>query len=184
MLDGVQARAFGEHPAGEDAPDLAVERDLVDFDERVRLRLLVLRPRIADTRRHLQCAELHGFIDIDVESDDAAGDLVDASELGDRILDALRLGCGLRRRLSLARGRLGFAGQRLEIDGREIVALLDLFFERQALDTVLGRRLAKAGAQRDSSKQSFRLRSSARRNPARKCHTVVTAVAPGVFCTR
>jgi hypothetical protein len=37
----------------EDAPDLAVERDLVDFDESVGARLLPLARRIADTRRHL-----------------------------------------------------------------------------------------------------------------------------------
>jgi hypothetical protein len=36
VLDGVEAGAFGEHPAGEDAPDLAVERDLIDLDERNR----------------------------------------------------------------------------------------------------------------------------------------------------
>ena len=46
-------------------------------------------PRIADARRHLQRAELHRLVDIDVEGDDAAGDLVDAGELGDRIGDAL-----------------------------------------------------------------------------------------------
>ena len=33
VLDCVQARARREHPAGEDAADLAVERDLVDLDE-------------------------------------------------------------------------------------------------------------------------------------------------------
>ena len=85
MLDGVEARAFGKHPAGEDAPDLAVERDLVDLDEGVGLRLLFLGPRIADARRHLQCAELDRLVDIDVEGDDAAGDLVDAGELGHRV---------------------------------------------------------------------------------------------------
>jgi len=33
VLHGVKARALGEHPAGEDALDLAVELDFVHFDE-------------------------------------------------------------------------------------------------------------------------------------------------------
>ena len=69
----------------------------------------VLRPRVADARRDLQRAELHRLVDIDVEGDDAAGDLVDAGELGDRIADAL----GMRRRQAArqADGKQGGEGQ-------------------------------------------------------------------------
>ena len=80
MLDRVQARARGEHPAGEDALDLALQRDLVDLDEGVGVRRLGRRPRVADARRHLQRAELHRLVDRHVEGDDAAGDLVEAGE--------------------------------------------------------------------------------------------------------
>ena len=45
VLDGVEAGAFGKHPAGEDAADLAVERDLVDLDEGIGLRLPPLSAR-------------------------------------------------------------------------------------------------------------------------------------------
>ena len=90
MLDRVQAGAGGEHPAGEDALDLALQRHLVDLDEGVGVGRLGRRPRIADARRHLQRAELHGLVDGDVERDDAAGDLVEAGEHRGRIGDALR----------------------------------------------------------------------------------------------
>ena len=40
VLDRVQAGARGEHPAGEDALDLALQRDLVDLDEGVGVRRL------------------------------------------------------------------------------------------------------------------------------------------------
>ena len=63
MLDRVQARAGGEHPAGEDALDLALQRHLVDFDEGVGVRRLGRRARVAHARRHLQRAELHGLVD-------------------------------------------------------------------------------------------------------------------------
>ena len=63
MLDRVQAGARGEHPAGEDALDLALQRDLVDLDEGVGIRRLGRRARVADARRHLQRAELHGLVD-------------------------------------------------------------------------------------------------------------------------
>jgi hypothetical protein len=33
VLHGVKAGTVGEHPAGKDALDLAVELDLVNFDE-------------------------------------------------------------------------------------------------------------------------------------------------------
>ena len=90
MLDRVQAGARREHPAGEDALDLALQRHLVDLDEGVGVRRLGRRPRVADARRHLQRAELHRLVDRDVERDDAAGDLVEAGEHRGRIGDALR----------------------------------------------------------------------------------------------
>src|SRR2546430_1255579 len=40
VLDAVQARARGEHPAGEDALHLALQRDLLDLDEGVGVRRL------------------------------------------------------------------------------------------------------------------------------------------------
>ena len=67
VLDRVQAGARREHPAGEDALDLALQRHFVDLDEGVGLRRLGRRARIADARRHLQRAELHGLVDGDVE---------------------------------------------------------------------------------------------------------------------
>ena len=47
-------------------------------------------PRVADPRRHLQRAELHRLVDVDVEGDDAAGDLVEAGEDRDRVGDLAR----------------------------------------------------------------------------------------------
>src|SRR5579872_1683578 len=35
VLDRVETRARGKHPPGEDAPHLALQRDLVDLDETV-----------------------------------------------------------------------------------------------------------------------------------------------------
>ena len=96
MIDRVQARACGEHPAGEDPLHLAVERDLVDLDEGVGLRRFGRRARVADPRRHLQRAELHRLVDIDVERDDPAGDLVEAGEDRDRIGDPLGAAAGQR----------------------------------------------------------------------------------------
>ena len=84
----MKSRALGEHPTGEDAPDLAVQCNFVDFDEGVRLGLFGIRTGIANTRRHLKRAELHGFVDIDVERGDAAGDLVEPGEFRDRVGDA------------------------------------------------------------------------------------------------
>ncbi len=69
MFDRVQARAFSEHPAGEDAADFPVEGHFVDLDEAVGLRLQALGTADADARGDEQRAELHRLIDIDVESD-------------------------------------------------------------------------------------------------------------------
>ncbi|MBN9023987.1 MAG: leucyl/phenylalanyl-tRNA--protein transferase [Rhizobiales bacterium] len=113
VVDGVEARARGEHPAREDAPDLAVERDLVDLDEGVGQRRLGRGAAVAGPRRDLQRAELHRLVDIDVEGDDAAGDLVEPGEDGDGIGDPL----GRRRldlrvlRTRLERGQRGNGGE-------------------------------------------------------------------------
>ena len=90
MLDRVQARTRGEHPAGEDALDLALQGDLVDLEEGVGVRRLGRRARVADARRHLQRAELHRLVQRNVERDDAAGDLVEAGEHRRIVRDLLR----------------------------------------------------------------------------------------------
>ena len=67
MLDRMQARARGKHPAGEDPLDLALQSHLVDFDKGIGIRRLGRRPRIAHARRHLERAKLHGLVDRDIE---------------------------------------------------------------------------------------------------------------------
>ena len=52
MLDGVQSGALGEHPAGKHAFLLAIERGLVDLDERGRFRRLGRRARITGARSY------------------------------------------------------------------------------------------------------------------------------------
>ena len=89
MLDGVKTRALGEHPAGEDPLDLSRQLDLVDLDEGGRMRRLGRRRRIAHPRRHLQRAELDRLVDGDLEMGNAARDLVEGGEHGDRVLDRL-----------------------------------------------------------------------------------------------
>jgi hypothetical protein len=92
MLDGVKAGAFREHPACEDALLLTRELELIDFDERRRVRRLGRRPRVAHARRDLQRAELDRVIDLDFEMRDAAGNLVERGKHGDRILDRIGVG--------------------------------------------------------------------------------------------
>ena len=92
VIDGVEAGARGEHPSGENAFHLAGERDLVDLDESVGLRRFGRRPREADARRHLQRAELNRLVDIDVEGDDASGDLVEPGKHRDRVGDLFGAG--------------------------------------------------------------------------------------------
>ena len=94
VIDRMEPRARGEHPSGEQALDLAGQRDLVDLDERVGPRRLGRRPRIAGARRHLERAELHGLVDIDIEADDPPGDLVQSGEYRDRVVDPLGLSRG------------------------------------------------------------------------------------------
>jgi hypothetical protein len=85
----VKPGALGEHPAGEDPLLLARELDLVHFDEGRGVRGLRRRARIANARRHLQRAELHRLIDGNLQMGDAAGDLVEGGEDGDRVLDGV-----------------------------------------------------------------------------------------------
>ena len=117
MLDRVQAGARGEHPAGEHALDLALQRDLVRLDEGVGIRRLGHGPRVAGARRHLQRAELHRLVDRHIERDDAAGDLVEAGEHRGGVRDFLRRRRNhhflvLRRRCGRSRGLGRRAGRR------------------------------------------------------------------------
>src|SRR5215475_5349210 len=109
MLDRMQARARREHPTGEDALDVALQRHFVDLDEGVGVGGLGRRAGVADPRRHLQRAELYGLADGGIEGDDAAGDLVETGEHGRLVGDLLR------RRLGddlIARLRRGIGGLR------------------------------------------------------------------------
>src|SRR5262249_4264127 len=90
VLDRMEAGTGREHPASEDALDLGLQRDLVDLDEGVGVLRLGGRARVARARRHLQRAELHGFVDRHVERGDAACDLVEAREHRGRVDDLLR----------------------------------------------------------------------------------------------
>jgi hypothetical protein len=92
VLDGVKARAVGEHPTGKDALHLAGELHLIDFDEGRSVRRLSGRTRVAGARRHFKRAELHRLIYGDFEMGDAARHLVEGREHGNRILDDLGLG--------------------------------------------------------------------------------------------
>jgi hypothetical protein len=92
VLDRVKPRALAEHPAGEDALDLAVELDLIYLDEGRGVRRLGGRARVAHPRRYLQGAELHRLIDRYLQMRDAAGHLVERGEHGDRVLDLLGQG--------------------------------------------------------------------------------------------
>ena len=90
MLDCVQSRTRCEHPAGEDAFDLALQRHLVDLDEGVGVRRFGGRAGVADPRRHLQRAELYRLADRGIEADDAAGDFIEAGEQGAFVRNLLR----------------------------------------------------------------------------------------------
>ena len=89
MLDGVKAGAFGEHPAGEDALNLAAQLDLIDLDEGCGVRRLGRRARVAHSGRHFEGAELDRLVDGDLKMRDAPGHLVERREHRDRILDRL-----------------------------------------------------------------------------------------------
>ena len=88
----MKAGAFGEHPAGEDAMDLARERGLVDLDKRYGAGLFGWRAGIADPRRHFERAELDRLVHRDLKMVDAPRDLVESGEHGDRVVDDLGMG--------------------------------------------------------------------------------------------
>ena len=87
MLDGIQSWALGEHPAGEDALNFPVQLDLIDLDKRGCVRRLGRRPGIADARGDFERAELDGLSDRNFEMRNAARDLIEGREHGDRVLD-------------------------------------------------------------------------------------------------
>ena len=87
MLDGIQSRTLGKHPAGEDALNFPVQLDLIDLDKRGCVRRLGRRPGIADARGDFERAELDGLSDRNFEMRDAARDLIEGREHGDRVLD-------------------------------------------------------------------------------------------------
>ena len=72
MFDRVQAWTGGEHPAGEDAFDLALKRDFVHLNECISIGRFGRRARVAHPRSHLQRAELHRFANRRIETDNAA----------------------------------------------------------------------------------------------------------------
>lgn len=87
MLDGIQPRALGEHPAGEDALNFPVQLDLIDLDKRGCVRRLSRRSGVAGARGDFKRAELDGLSDRNFEMRDAARDLIEGREHGDRVLD-------------------------------------------------------------------------------------------------
>ena len=107
MLDAMQAGACPEHPAGENPLYLALKGDLIDLDEGVGIGGFGRRACVASVSLHPQRAELHGFADILVKVDDAAGDLVETGEDGLLVDDLLgrRLGDDLVPRLQRRRCR-------------------------------------------------------------------------------
>ena len=80
MLDGVQTRTRSEHPAGENAFNLALQRHLVDFHESISIRRLGRRPRVTGACSDLKRAELHRFSNRRIKRDCSAGDLVEPGE--------------------------------------------------------------------------------------------------------
>ena len=115
----MQAGARREHPAGENPLHLALKGDLIDLDEGVGIGGFGRGARVAGVGLHPQRAELHGFADILVKVDDAAGDLVEAGEDGLLVDDLLgrRLGDDLvpwlqRRRCRRSRAWLLLSGWR------------------------------------------------------------------------
>jgi hypothetical protein len=96
VLHGVEPRAFGEHPAGEDALNLAGELGLIDLDEGRGAGRFGRRRAGAHPRRHFERAELHRVVDANLERRDTPRDLIEGGEDGNRVLDLLgaRLACG------------------------------------------------------------------------------------------
>ncbi len=92
MLNGVQAGAFGEHPAGENRLPRAVGFDLIDGDETCGLRFLGDGTRHAGMWLDDEATEPPLFVDGDLERGGDAGDLVQACEDSNRIGDAFGMG--------------------------------------------------------------------------------------------
>ena len=143
----MQAGACRIHPAGENPLHLALKRDLVDLDEGVGIGGFGRRARVAGVGLDPQRAELHGFADILVEIDDAAGDLVEAGEarllvddllgrrLGDDLVARLQRGRRLRHALGLA---LAGRQSRQRIGGRRRVGDALAGLRRRNRDARLG----------------------------------------------
>ena len=100
----MQAGTRGEHPAGEDAFDLALQRHFIDFDEGIRVGGLGRRPRVAHARGDLQRAELHRFSDRRVERDDATRDFVEPGKHRTAVRNLLRRHFGDNGVVGLRRG--------------------------------------------------------------------------------
>jgi hypothetical protein len=92
MLYRTEARAFGEHPAGEDFLARIVGFDLLDLDKGCRLRLFGDIPRVAGIGFDIESAETLLLTDFGLEGRGEPGDLVEAGKDGDRIGDAAGFG--------------------------------------------------------------------------------------------
>ena len=87
MLDGVKARAFGEHPASEDTLHVAVELYLVNLDEGGGVGHLGRRTGIANSGGYFEGAKRDGLIDRNFEMGNASCDLVEGGKHGNLVLD-------------------------------------------------------------------------------------------------
>jgi hypothetical protein len=92
MLDGVKARAFGEHPAGEDPLHVAVELDLVNLDEGGGVGRLGRWAGVAHAGRDFQGAKRDGLIDRNFEMGNASCHLVEGGKHGNLVFDDLGMG--------------------------------------------------------------------------------------------
>ncbi len=92
MLDGVKARAFGEHPACEDPLHIAVELDLVDLDEGGGVGRLCRRAGVANSGRYFKGAKRDGLINRNFEMGNASCHLVEGGKHGNLVLDDLGMG--------------------------------------------------------------------------------------------
>ncbi len=81
--------AFCKHPAGKDPLLLARKLNLVNLNERRRIRLLSRWSAVADTWRDLQRSKLDRLIDRDFQTLDTPRHLVEGCEDGDLILECL-----------------------------------------------------------------------------------------------
>jgi hypothetical protein len=89
MLDGVKARAFGKHPAGEDTLHVAVELDLVNLDKGGGVGRLGRRTGVANAGGYFEGAKRDGLINRNFEMGNAAGDLIEGGKHGNLVLDDL-----------------------------------------------------------------------------------------------